>query len=161
VRKLFLAISTTILISGHRTRVIADGFFWSYTLMQIPMGMLAARLNLRWLYAAAFTLWSVAQGLVDISTGLTSLIALRILLGVEGVFKRIVTFACLTGLLLIPAARVSSPVAAVALIIGGCRGYIQAWCGHDHRIPERSAQRVFKISDQILKAGLQTAEMAA
>ena len=34
--------------------------------------------------------------------------------------KGIVTFAFLTGLLLIPAARVSSPVAAVALIIGGC-----------------------------------------
>jgi MFS family permease len=34
--------------------------------------------------------------------------------------KRVITFAFLTGLLLIPAARVNSPLAAVVLIIGGC-----------------------------------------
>ena len=50
--------------------------------MQIPMGVLADRVNLRWLYAGAFTLWSVAQGLMGFATGLTSLIALRVLLGV-------------------------------------------------------------------------------
>ena len=50
--------------------------------MQIPMGMLADRVNLRWLYAGAFTLWSVAQGLMGFSTGLASLIALRVLLGI-------------------------------------------------------------------------------
>jgi MFS family permease len=38
--------------------------------------------NLRWLYAAAFTLWSVSQGLVGFATGLGSLIAFRVLLGV-------------------------------------------------------------------------------
>ena len=36
-----------------------------------------------------------------------------------------------------------------------CRGYIQHW--NEHRgaepIPERSAQRIFKAADQILKAG--------
>ncbi len=34
--------------------------------------------------------------------------------------KRVITFAFMTGLLLIPAARVNSSLAAVALIIGGC-----------------------------------------
>jgi antirestriction protein ArdC len=34
-----------------------------------------------------------------------------------------------------------------------CRGYIQAWWGADHPIPERSAQRVLKAADQILRAG--------
>ena len=33
------------------------------------------------------------------------------------------------------------------------RGYIQAWWGQGHEIPERSAQRVVKVADQILKAG--------
>jgi hypothetical protein len=41
-----------------------------------------------------------------------------------------------------------------------CRGYIQHW--NEHRgaepIPERSAQRIFKAADQILKAG--TAEVS-
>jgi antirestriction protein ArdC len=33
------------------------------------------------------------------------------------------------------------------------RGYIQAWWGAGNPIPERSAQRVLKAADQILKAG--------
>jgi antirestriction protein ArdC len=40
-----------------------------------------------------------------------------------------------------------------------CRGYIQAWWGLGNPIPERSAQRVLKAADQILKAG--TAETEA
>ncbi len=34
-----------------------------------------------------------------------------------------------------------------------CRGYVQHWWGQGNPIPERSAQRVFKVADQILKAG--------
>ncbi len=34
-----------------------------------------------------------------------------------------------------------------------CRGYIQSWWGVGNPIPERSAQRVLKVADQILKAG--------
>jgi antirestriction protein ArdC len=38
-----------------------------------------------------------------------------------------------------------------------CRGYIQAWWGQGNPIPERSAQRVLKAADQILKAGAEAA----
>jgi antirestriction protein ArdC len=34
-----------------------------------------------------------------------------------------------------------------------CRGYIQSWWGAGNPIPERSAQRILKAADQILKAG--------
>jgi antirestriction protein ArdC len=34
-----------------------------------------------------------------------------------------------------------------------CRGYIQHWWGAGNPIPERSAQRVLKVADQILRAG--------
>jgi len=34
-----------------------------------------------------------------------------------------------------------------------CRGYIQAWWGVGNEIPERSAQRILKTADAILKAG--------
>ena len=34
------------------------------------------------------------------------------------------------------------------------RGYIQSWWAHGNPIPERSAQRILKAADQILKAGL-------
>ena len=38
--------------------------------------------------------------------------------------------------------------------IDECRGYIQHWWGQGQEIPERSAQRVLKVADQILKAGI-------
>jgi MFS family permease len=50
--------------------------------MQIPMGVLADRVNLRWLYAGAFALWSVSQGLIGLAAGLGALIAFRVLLGI-------------------------------------------------------------------------------
>lgn len=34
-----------------------------------------------------------------------------------------------------------------------CRGYIQNWWGTGNAIPERSAQRILKVADQILRAG--------
>lgn len=37
-----------------------------------------------------------------------------------------------------------------------CRGYIQAWWGAGNPIPEKSAQRVLRVADQILKAGTAT-----
>ena len=40
------------------------------------------------------------------------------------------------------------------------RGYIQGWWGAGNPIPERSAQKVLKVADQILKAGTTTADDA-
>ena len=37
--------------------------------------------------------------------------------------------------------------------VAECRGYVQHWWGQGHEIPERSAQRILKTADQILKAG--------
>lgn len=33
------------------------------------------------------------------------------------------------------------------------RGYVQSWWGTGNRIPEKSAQRILKVADQILRAG--------
>lgn len=57
-------------------------FFWSYSLMQVPIGWAADRFNLRWLYAGAFTLWSLAQGLTGLAGSLAALIGFRIVLGI-------------------------------------------------------------------------------
>jgi len=61
--------------------LLLSSFFWSYAPMQIPMGLCADRFNLRWLYAGAFVLWSLAQGLTGFATTLGALIAFRVLLG--------------------------------------------------------------------------------
>ena len=38
-----------------------------------------------------------------------------------------------------------------------CRGYIQNWWGKGNAIPEKSAQRILKVADQILRAGREQA----
>jgi MFS family permease len=62
--------------------LVLSAFFWSYALMQVPVGLLADRWNLRWLYAGAFAMWSVACGLTGAAGGLAALIVVRIILGV-------------------------------------------------------------------------------
>src|SRR5438552_6859474 len=41
--------------------LVVSAFFWTYMPLQIPIGLCADRFNLRWLYAGAFALWSLAQ----------------------------------------------------------------------------------------------------
>src|SRR5882762_5557552 len=62
--------------------LLLSSFFWSYALMQMPIGWCADRLNLRWLYAGAFALWSLAQGLTGLAESLAVLVGFRILLGI-------------------------------------------------------------------------------
>ena len=62
--------------------LVLSSFFWSYALMQIPVGWCADRWNLRWLYAGLFAVWSLACGLTGFAGSLLVLILLRILLGI-------------------------------------------------------------------------------
>src|SRR5437868_3640868 len=62
--------------------LLLSSFFWSYALMQIPVCWSTDRWNLRWLYAGAFALWSLAQGLTGLAGSLEVLIGFRILLGI-------------------------------------------------------------------------------
>lgn len=62
--------------------VLLSAFFWSYALMQVPMGWLSDRYNLRWVYAGAFALWSLACGFTGFASTLGLLSVLRALLGV-------------------------------------------------------------------------------
>ena len=75
-------ISRDLHLGPEAKGVLLSAFFWSYALMQIPMGVLADRVNLRWLYAVSFTLWSMSQGLIGLAPGLGALIVFRMLLGV-------------------------------------------------------------------------------
>src|SRR5947199_2261849 len=62
--------------------LVVSAFFWTYMPLQIPIGLCADRFNLRWLYAGAFALWSLAQGLTGLAGSLEVLIMFRILLGI-------------------------------------------------------------------------------
>ena len=75
-------ISREFGLSPEGKGLLLSSFFWSYALMQIPIGWCADRLDLRWLYAAAFAIWSFAQGLTGLAGSLSVLLTFRILLGV-------------------------------------------------------------------------------
>ena len=75
-------ISRDFQLTAQGKGLLLSSFFWSYALMQIPIGWSADRFNLRWLYAAAFTIWSFAQGLTGLASSLAGLLAFRILLGI-------------------------------------------------------------------------------
>ncbi|HEV2136917.1 MAG TPA: MFS transporter [Terracidiphilus sp.] len=62
--------------------VLLSAFFWSYSLLQVPVGWATDRFNLRWFFSIMFLLWSLAEGLTGLATGLGMLIVFRILLGI-------------------------------------------------------------------------------
>jgi len=49
-------LSIELHLGPAKKGMLLSAFFWSYALMQIPSGWSADRFNLRWLYAASFTL---------------------------------------------------------------------------------------------------------
>jgi MFS family permease len=75
-------LAKDLALSPATKGILLSAFFWSYALMQVPIGWCADRYNLRWLYAGLFALWSVACGLTGLAGSLLILIVLRVLLGV-------------------------------------------------------------------------------
>ena len=61
--------------------ILTSAFFYSYAYMQIPIGWVADRVSLKWVYAGMFALWSLACGLVGFANSLGMLIVFRIMLG--------------------------------------------------------------------------------
>jgi MFS transporter, ACS family, D-galactonate transporter len=76
------AIAADLHLGPARMGVLLSAFFWSYALMQVPIGWLSDRYNLRWLYAAGFGLWSLTCGLTGFAASLGVLLVLRVLLGI-------------------------------------------------------------------------------
>ncbi|HTX35376.1 MAG TPA: MFS transporter [Bryobacteraceae bacterium] len=75
-------IAADLHIGPARMGLLLSAFFWSYALMQVPIGGLADRFNLRWLYAGCFALWSFTCGLTGFAASLGVMVVLRMLLGI-------------------------------------------------------------------------------
>ena len=58
-----------------------SAFFWTYTIGQIPAGMLVDRYGVRLLYTAGIVLWSLASMATVAVSGLSALIATRLIVG--------------------------------------------------------------------------------
>lgn len=55
--------------------------FWSYGLVQMPMGWLVDRYGVKWPYTICFLLWCVAAAATGLVTTLSALIVMRLLIG--------------------------------------------------------------------------------
>ncbi|NYH26639.1 MFS transporter [Paraburkholderia bryophila] len=56
--------------------------FWSYGLVQMPMGWLVDRYGVKWPYSICFVLWCIAAAATGAVTTLSALIVMRLLIGV-------------------------------------------------------------------------------
>lgn len=76
-----LQIREDLHLSNSQYGMLLAGFYFSYTLSQLPSGWLADRFGAKRVLAAGALLWSLSTLLTGFVGGLASLLALRILLG--------------------------------------------------------------------------------
>ena len=75
-------ISAELYLSPARMGVLFSAFFWSYATFQLVAGWLVDRYPLRWVYAGAFLIWSLATAAVGMVESFGALLGARLLLGV-------------------------------------------------------------------------------
>ncbi|MEM5311122.1 MFS transporter [Paraburkholderia sp. JHI869] len=61
---------------------LGSAMFWSYGLLQMPMGWVVDRYGVKWPYTVCFLLWCLAAAATGVVTTLSALILVRLLIGV-------------------------------------------------------------------------------
>jgi len=69
-------------ISPAGMGTLLSAFFWSYAFLQIPAGYLVDRFGLKWTYAGAFFLWSLAAAAMGLADSSRQVLIFRVLLGI-------------------------------------------------------------------------------
>jgi ACS family D-galactonate transporter-like MFS transporter len=82
-----LSVALPVISKDLHLDPIAQGaalsaFFWTYTAMQIPMGRIVDRYDIKKVYAWSFAIWSLAAAGTGLATGLWTLIVARVFLGI-------------------------------------------------------------------------------
>ncbi len=75
------AIARNLDLDDAQRGMALSAFFWTYTIGQIPAGMLVDRYGVRMLYTLGIVLWSIASASTVLTTGLWALVATRLLVG--------------------------------------------------------------------------------
>ena len=68
-------------ISAAQLGVLLSAFFWTYATMQLVAGWLVDRLNVNWVFAGGFVLWSLATAATGVVHTFAMLFAFRLLVG--------------------------------------------------------------------------------
>ncbi|HEY1809121.1 MAG TPA: MFS transporter [Acidobacteriaceae bacterium] len=69
-------------LSASKLGILLSAFFWTYVLLQVPVGWLVDRFQASSVLAAGFLAWSAATALTGLARGFAALFAMRLLLGV-------------------------------------------------------------------------------
>ncbi|MFL5257146.1 MAG: MFS transporter [Rhodopila sp.] len=76
------ALMKEFAIGPAQMGVVLSAFLWTYFLLQVPMGLALDRFGVRYVYGGAALLWGLATMATATATGVVSLTAWRVLLGV-------------------------------------------------------------------------------
>ena len=68
-------------ISASKLGVLLSAFFWTYAFLQLVSGWLVDRLNVNWVFAGGFFLWSAATAATGMVHTFSVLLLLRMVLG--------------------------------------------------------------------------------
>ncbi len=75
-------VASELRLSSWQLGLLLSAFFWSYAACQIPAGWLTDRIEVRWVYAGGFLLWSLATLGTAATASFGGLLSMRLLLGV-------------------------------------------------------------------------------
>jgi MFS family permease len=75
-------IQEELALSAGQLGVLFSAFFWTYSILQIPVGWVAERYGAHRVLAAGLALWACATMLVGLAHSFTALLLLRLLLGI-------------------------------------------------------------------------------
>jgi len=64
-------------IGADSMGILLSAFFFTYTALQIPVGYIVDRFGLKWTYAAAFLIWSLASAAVGMASSFGQVLAFR------------------------------------------------------------------------------------
>ena len=68
-------------ISNTQMGTLLSAFFWTYALMQVPIGWLVDRFDVKWVFAIGFLVWSAATAVTGVLHGFIALLLIRVVLG--------------------------------------------------------------------------------
>ena len=69
-------------LSASQLGILLSAFFWTYSFMQIPVGWLVDRFEVKWVFAIGFLIWSAATAFTGVVHTFVALLAIRVVLGV-------------------------------------------------------------------------------
>ena len=75
-------VAKELLLDPAEMGILFSAFFFSYAILQIPLGWLVDRFDVKWVLAGGFALSSIATGLHGLATTFGVLLAFRLLLGI-------------------------------------------------------------------------------